>query len=483
MQDKSRYDKIMEICLKRGIFYPSSEIYGAFAGFYDYGSIGSRIKRRLENYWRSYFLKIEENIHEIQPSEIMPEKVWKASGHLQHFTDPVVVCKKCKMRYRADELLESILNESFEGLSEKEMDGIIKKHKIKCLKCGGELSNTAHINLMFSFEVGFNSGVKAFLRPETAQGSYVNFKREYKVNRERIPLGLAIVGKAFRNEISPRQGLFRMREFTQAELQIFIRPEDIKEHPDFDSIRNLEMPVVLAEKRKEGIKKMKASELVAMGYGKRYVYYMAKILEFFQGLGIEKMRFWEKNEEEKAFYNKYHFDLEVWFNSYSEYKEVAACHYRTDYDLSRHQKYSGEKMEINKGGVKFIPHVVELTFGIDRMLFLLLDSFYREEEKRKYFALPKQVAPYIAAVYPLVNKNGIDEKALEIYEALKKDTELFYDSSGSIGRRYARADEIGIPFGITIDYDTLKDNTVTIRDRDSTKQKRVRIEKLKEALI
>ena len=475
MAEKTRYDRIMEVCLKRGIFYPSAEIYGTLAGFYDYGAAGNRIRLRLEDYWRKRMLRIEGNLHEISPALISPEGVWKASGHLEHFTDPIVMCRKCKTQYRADELLEERLKESFEGLTNKEMDGIIAKHKITCGKCKGELSEVGFVNLMFSFDVGSSGGLTGYLRPETAQGSYTVFRREYKANRERLPLGLAIVGKAFRNEISPRQGLFRMREFTQAELQVFMEPSQLESHEDFDAVKGMELPVVLAKSRHEGVKAIKCADLVKKGYKKRYVYYMAQIFLFYRGLGIEKMRFWEKNEEERAFYNRYHFDLEAWFDSYSQYKEVAACHYRTDYDLSRHQKHSGQGMEISKDGKKFVPHVVELTFGIDRTFFLLLDNAFREEKERAYFALPVAVSPYDAGIYPLVNKDGVGEKAREVYGSLWKHYDVFYDDGGSIGRRYARADEIGIKYGITIDYDTLKDDTVTIRERDSTKQRRVGI--------
>lgn len=474
---KTTYDKIIEICLKRAIIYPNSEIYGGFSGFYDYGSIGHRIKRNWENYWRNYFLNLEENFHEIETTNMMPEAVFEASGHLKEFVDPIAECKKCGMVERADHILEKHLKQTFEGLPSKEFDELIKKHKIKCHACGGELKEVDVVGLMFDVNVGpYTGGTKGYLRPETAQGAYIAFKREYNANREKLPLGLAIVGKAYRNEVSPRQGVFRVREFDQAELQIFFDPSDLKKHPKFNEVKDFEMNVVLVKHRKKGIQKMTCEKLVKQGLPKFYVYYMAKIQQFYDLLGVpaKKIRWYEKSPEERAHYNKIHFDVEIFFESYGGFKEVDGLHYRTDYDLSKHQKLSNRNLEVTKGRKKFIPHVVELSFGVDRNVFALLDLDFKEDKKRTYFSLPSKIAPYIAGVYPLVSKDKLDEKAREVFKTLK-GFEIWYDESGSIGRRYARADEIGIPFGITIDYDTIKDDTVTIRERDTTKQKRIKI--------
>jgi glycyl-tRNA synthetase len=471
------YDNLMGVCFKRGIVYPSSEIHSPPAGFFDYGSVGSKIKNSWENYWRYYFLKyLDEPFFEIDTANIMPESVFRASGHLEHFEDPVAECSKCGLADRADQIIENQLKKSFEGLSPKELDALIRKHNIRCPKCKGELKEVGVINLMFGFPLGAYSGAKGYLRPETAQGAYVAFKREYGVNREKLPLGIAIVGRAYRNEISPRQGLFRTREFSQAELQIFFDPAD-KKHPRFNEVADYKIRVALADSRDRGIQELTCKEL-SKHHPQNFVYYLARVQQFYESLGLEnKIRIYEKNKEERAFYNKIHFDVEVDFESYGAFKEVTGVHYRTDYDLSRHANATKQDLTINKGGKKFIPHVIELSFGVDRNVLALLDTNFRKN-KRTYFSLPPQVSPYIAGVYDLVSKDGLLEKACEIYNHLKKEFDVFIDSSGSIGRRYARADEIGVPFGITVDYDTIKDRTVTLRDRDSTKQVRVKIESL-----
>ncbi|MFH0987169.1 MAG: glycine--tRNA ligase [Candidatus Micrarchaeota archaeon] len=483
---KSRFDEVMEICLKRGIYYPSAEIYGSLAGFYDYGSVGTPIKRKLEDYWRWYFLKsLDESFYEIQGTEITHPKIWKASGHLEHFEDPIVQCKKCKGFERADQIIEKELNEVFEGLSKQELDRVIKEHKIKCHKCGGELSEVDVLNLMFSFEAGvLDSKTKVFLRPETAQTPYVNFKREYMVNREKLPLGLAVIGKAFRNEISPRQAFFRTREFTQAECQIFFDPEKVNEHARFDEVKDYKIRVTLADERKEGEKLVSCADLVKKGYAKFYVYYMARMQQFYDSLGVpaEKLRFFEKSAEERSFYNKYHFDLEIWYDMFGKYAEAAALHYRTDHDLAGHEKVANMKLSVVKDGKRILPHVIEITFGIDRNVFAFIDLGYSVKKDIPFLALPKQISPYIAAVFPLVNKDGLQEKAKEVYDLLKKSSDVYYDEGGSIGKRYARADEIGVFYCLTADHQTLEDGTVTVRNRDTAEQKRVKISELHKEL-
>ncbi|MEM0372721.1 MAG: glycine--tRNA ligase [archaeon] len=485
MSEKTRLDKITEICLKRGIFYPNSEIYGSMSGFYDYGSVGAKIKRAFENEWRKYFLcSLKEPFHEIDPSIITPEKVWKASGHLDHFEDPVVQCKKCKLVERADQILEKELKQAFEGLSANELNELIRKNNIRCHQCKGELSDVGALNLMFSFDAGFfDAKTRAYLRPETAQCPYVSFKREYLVNRETLPFGLAVIGKAFRNEISPRRLFFRMREFTQAECQIFFDPSEINEHPRFSEVADYELRVVLAKERDKKEQIIKASELVSLGYPRFCVYYMARVQQFYESLGmpLERIRFFEKNESERAFYNRLHFDVEAFFDMFNSYLEVAGFHYRGDHDLAGHEKVSGEKMSVARNGKRFIPHVLELSFGVDRSVFAFIDAAYREEGERVWLSLPKPIAPYEAGLYPLMKKDGLAEKAEEIYGALGC-CGVFYDDSGSIGKRYARADEIGVPFGFTVDHQTLEDGTVTVRERDTTKQKRIKASEIRKFL-
>ena len=473
---EDRYDRLMAICLKRGIFYPSSEIHNGPAGFFDYGSIGTRIKRNWENCWRYFFLKeLDEPFFEIDTSNIMPEGVFKASGHLTDFVDPIARCEKCGFSEKANQIVEENLKENYEGMTPKELDEVIKKHNIKCPKCGGKFKEVGVLGMMFGFTIG--EDYNGYLRPETAQGSYVSFKREYAANREKLPFGLAIIGRAYRNEISPRQGLFRMREFTQAELQVFFDHAKIDQHPRFDEIAKNEVTVVLAKERKKGEQKLSIAELHKKGYPKMYLYYMARIREFYDSLGLA-IRFFEKNDEERAFYNKYQFDGEVHFPSFQKHVEVLGLHYRTDRDLSGHQKISNQDLTVTKDGKKILAHVIELSFGVDRNVFALLDNGFKFDSKRAYIHLPKKIAPYIAGVYPLVNKDGIDDKARAIFDLLKKKFEVFYDDGGSIGRRYARADEIGIYYGLTVDYDSLKDEDVTIRDIETTKQVRKKIEDL-----
>lgn len=483
--EDNRLEQIESISKKRGFFYPSSEIYGGVAGFFDYGNVGTLVKRKLENLWRKYFLALNDNFFEIEAANIMPEKVFVASGHKENFVDPTVKCKKCGTVHRADHIIEDYLKESFEGMTPVELTELIRQHKIRCMKCKGELGDVSILNMMFPVQIGADLEVKAYLRPETAQGAYVNFSRQFEIQRKRLPLGLAIVGKAFRNEISPRQLTTRMREFTQAELQIFFDPADIDKHGRWEDVKNYKLilyPVVGRSKPQNEISCEEANK--KMEIPKFYAYHLAKVQQFFlERLKIEKgkFRFRELSAEERAFYNKIHWDIELNLESVG-WKEVGGVHYRTDHDLSGHGKISGQNQEVFFNEKKFVPHVLELSFGVDRIIFALIDLNYNANEKRTVLKLPSVVAPFSAAIFPLVSKDGLDKKAQEIYESLKNDFDVFYDDSGSIGRRYARADEIGIPFCITIDFQTLEDGTVTVRDRDTTKQERVKIAELKKEI-
>lgn len=468
---------VIELAKRRGFFWPSSLIHGSIGGFYDYGHVGTLVKRKWENAWRNYFLGLDENFYEISPSVIMPEQVFRASGHLESFVDPVVKCAKCGNAERADHILEDVLKEKFEGLSPKELDALIKKHKIKCEKCGGPLEEVAELNMTFPLKAGTGTEARqAYLTPETAQGAYVNFKQMFEVLRRKMPLGLAIVGKAFRNEISPRNALIRMREFTQAELQIFFDPSEMNGHPKFSEVQNKKLQILPCKGK---IQEMACKEIVEkLGLPKFYVYHMAKIQEFYlDRLNVpkSKFRFTELSEEERAFYNRYHWDIELELSL--GWKEVGGLHYRTDHDLSRHEKVSGETMAVTlEGGKKFIPHVLEISMGVDRNIFALLDIFCKEEKERSVVQFPRHLSPFDAAVFPLVKKDMLPKKAKEIKMLLEKSNfTIFYDESGSIGRMYRRMDEIGGAVCITVDYDSLKKNDVTLRDRDSMKQIRVKI--------
>jgi len=474
-------DKIFDVARRRGFFYPDSEIYGGFAGFYDYGSTGTLLKRNIEREWKRFFLGLSSSFFEIETSSIMPEKVFQASGHLTSFVDPVAKCKKCGTFHRADHIMEEFLKESFEGMSAEELTKLIKKHKIKCSKCGGELGDVKILNMMFPISLGAGEDSKGYLRPETAQGAYVSFLRQFNVLRNQLPIGLAIVGKAFRNEIAPRQLLIRQREFTQAELQIFFDPSKVDEHERWDEVKNYELHIQSVESKEKSFAKMKCGDIVKkMKVPKFYAYYMAKVQQFFldvMHIPDEKFRLKELSEEERAFYNKMHYDCQINLESLGGFKEIGGVHYRTDHDLGGHQKVSSEKHEIFFDGRRFVPHVLELSFGVDRIFYSLLELFYKEDKKRgwDWFAFPPRLAPFQIAVFPLVNKEKIPELAEEIYAKIRTNFNVSYDDGGSIGKRYARADEIGIPFAMTIDYDSLKDKSVTLRNRDTTEQIRIKI--------
>jgi len=462
----SKYEDILNIATKRGFFFPSGEIYSVKSGFWTYGHLGTLMKHKFESLWRDLFLKLSDNYFEIEDVNILSKEVFQSSGHLEHFNDPLTECSKCKSKFRADELIEDELDKNAMGLKEKELDRIIKENSLKCPKCRGKLLGVKFFNMMFDLKVGATGNDIMYLRPETAQSPYIAFKKEFMALREKIPLGLAVVGKAFRNEISPRQGFFRLREFTQAELQIFFDPNNFK--VEFDKVKNYKLKIMNKE--------VKCSELKLPHW---YAYHMAKVQAFYLDIlkiPKEKFRFRELDEKERAFYNKIHYDIEINLEALNGWKEVAGVHYRGDHDLKRH------KIEINIEGKKFHPHVLELSFGVDRNILALLDIFYKKEKERELFLFNKNIAPIEIAVFPLVNKDKLPERAVEIYNELKKGYSVFYDCKGSIGKMYRRMDEIGCPLMITIDHQTLKDKTVTLRDIKTMKQIRVKENKLKETI-
>ncbi|MBR9683228.1 glycine--tRNA ligase [Candidatus Woesearchaeota archaeon] len=473
---------------KKGFIYPSSEIYGGVSGLYDYGHLGTLLKRNLENTWRNFFLNLDQNYYEIDACQIMHHDVFKASGHIEHFLDPVLNCSKCAFFDRADHFLaENTEEQHLEGLNLKKYDSLIKSHKLKCPKCKSPFQQTKLINMMFPINLGTGQSNTAYLRPETAQSPYVDFKLQYELQRKKLPLGLAIIGKAFRNEISPRNLTLRQREFTQAELQIFFNPENFP--TNFKKVENYKLNILLVKDRKTKKTKSLACKSLKKQLPEWYLYHLATVQKFFlETLKIpkEKFRLFELNKEERAFYNKFHFDIEVELNNLG-FTEIGGLHYRTDHDLSGHQEVSKQSLEImDEHNKKFIPHVLEISLGVDRMLYSLLDLAYQENKKRGnvILSLPKKLSPFFCAVFPLVkNKPAITKKAQKVYQDLKTCYSCFYDQTSSVGRRYARADEVGIPYIITVDFDTLKDNKVTIRDLKTTKQTRVKISELKDKLF
>ena len=472
-------DVLEALAKRRGFFWLSSEIYGGFAGFYDYGPMGTALKRKLEHVWRTYFLSLDPNFFELDARNIMPEKVFKASGHLDSFVDPIAKCKKCGTHHRADHIMEDFLKESFEGMTPEKLKELIKKHNIKCPKCKGELGDISVFNMMFKVPIGPLGETAGYLRPETAQGAYINFAQSFEVLRKKLPLGLAIIGRAFRNEISPRQLTSRTREFDQAELQIFFDPDEIDNHGDWSSVKKQKLILMPVKKKVSEVTCEDASKKLKIP--KFYAYYMAKVQDFFLDvlkIPKAKFRFRELSEEERAFYNKIHWDIELDVGALGGFKEIGGVHYRTDHDLSGHQKVSKKKQEVFFNGKKFVPHVLELSFGVDRIVLSMLDLHYSKKKDRVFISFPSILSPFTVAVFPLVNKDKLPDKAMEVYDTLRCCFDCIYDDSGSIGKRYYRQDEIGTAFCITVDHQTLKDNTVTVRDRDSTKQERVKIDSL-----
>ncbi|MCD6434139.1 MAG: glycine--tRNA ligase [Candidatus Diapherotrites archaeon] len=484
---KSELDNL---AARRALFFRSAEIYAnAPSGFWEYGPIGTKIKNKIIEFWRKE-LVAKNNFLEIDGSIILPKDVFVASKHLESFNDPIVQCKKCNSLYRADKLLESITSSIVpESLSTAELTKMIKEHNAKCPKCNSrEFTEVRRFNMMMRVDIGAaEQKQECYLRPETCQSIFLDFLRIYKTSRMNLPLGIAQVGKSFRNEISPRQSLLRSREFTQMEVEIFFNPKKIDEIENFDEVANYKLMLMRLGKGK--IEKISCEKAVKEKIisGKLVAYYLARVQQFYNAIGIPiaKMRFRELAKDERAFYARETWDFEV--STSVGWVELMACNYRTDFDLAGHAKQSKQDLSVNEDGQKFIPHVFELSAGLDRLFYVLLDLSLRKEKKAKgeriYLDLIPRVAPFIAGVFPLVNKDGLDKIAREIYtDLLNNGFDVLFDSKGSIGRRYARIDEIGVPFAITVDYQTKDDNTVTIRERNSAEQKRVKIMNLSEIM-
>jgi len=480
-----KVDDIMDVALRRGFIFPASEIYGGVSGFWEYGHLGTKLRQNWENAWRRHFLGLDPNYHEITTTNIMPKGVFEGSGHLENFNDPLTSCTRCNQRFRADDLVQEATGRSVEDLTPLELSEAIRAEGITCPKCKGELGEVNLFNMMFQVNIGAAGGLTGYLRPETAQGSFVSFKRMFEVLRNKLPMGLAIVGRVYRNEISPRQGFFRLREFNQAELQIFFDPDAFEEHPDFETVRD----TVLRVKQfgSDDIVSLTCGELVeSRGIGKFYVYHMARVQEFYLTtlrIPPELFRFRELGGKEKAFYNKVHWDVEVYMETLGGFKEVGGIHYRTDHDLGGHEKASKQRLQVNIDGKKFVPHVLELSFGVDRNFWALMDVFYEQEGERTVFHFPPALAPVTVAVFPLLNKPELIAAAEALYTRLSPHFSSDYDRGGSIGRRYRRHDEVGTPYCLTVDFDTVEKGTVTLRDRDSMGQDAVALDTVAATLM
>lgn len=432
--------KIISLSKRRGFVFPSSEIYGGFEATYDFGPLGVEILNNLRNLWWKKFVHKKLNVIGLDGAIISHPRVWEASGHVESFADVMVEDLETNKRYRADHLSDLIED----GMSPEEIDKVIEANDIKSPD-GNKLSKARYFNQLVKVEIGSstNADSTAYLRGETCQPIFYNYELLRNSMRMKLPFGVAQVGKAFRNEIKVGPFIFRMREFEQMELEMFLHPDDAEGHLD-----------MLKE----------------------------ETLEFITSLGVDpkKLRFRDQEFKERAHYNKVATDLEYKFpHGWAEFQGI---HYRGDWDLSRHSEYSGTDLTYNdeERGEKYLPHIVEYSIGLSRLLYVLLMDAYVEEEDRIVLKLNPQVAPYKVAVFPLVkNKPEIVNKAKDVYQMLiDKGLNVAWDDRGNIGKRYYSQDEIGTPKCITIDYETLENDTVTIRDRDSMKQDRVKIEEI-----
>jgi glycyl-tRNA synthetase len=433
-------DAIVALCKRRGFIFPASEIYGGFANTYDYGHYGVLLKNNVKAEWWRAMLQERDDIVGLDSAIIQHPKVWEASGHLAGFSDPLVQCLgECKRRWREDHLRE-------EQLGDEHAEG-----EIRCPECGGELSEPRQFNLMFETYAGpvQDEASKVYLRPETAQGIFINFKNVLQFSRKKPPFGIAQIGKSFRNEITPGNFIFRTREFEQMEMEFFVPPADA---PDW------------------------------------HERWMEERMRWYTDLGIrpDQLRLRAHGAEELSHYSSATSDIEYLFPmGWSELEGIAN---RGDFDLTQHAKFSGEKLEYvdSATGDRYVPYVIEPAAGVDRaMLSFMVDAYDTEEvegRERTVLKLHPRLAPVKVAILPLVNKDGQPERAREIYEELRKLMSAEYDTGGSIGKRYRRQDEIGTPWGVTVDHQTMEDDTVTLRDRDSLDQSRIAIGELAEEL-
>lgn len=479
------YDDVINLAQRRSLFFPACEIYdNYFAGFYDFGPYGAAIKRKIIELWRKELVQ-KENFFEIDGAIIMPEDIFNASGHLKNFKDPTTTCSKCKSIFRADKLLEEkVPGKIFrEAMDVKELTKALRENKIVCPNCKGNLEDVEKASLMVEAKVGVSKGKSAFMRPESCQSIFLDFSRIVKTMRLKLPQGISQYGKVYRNEISPRQTLMRTIEFTQMETEVFFDPEKINDFEKFSEIEDYE--IMIQRYNEEKAKPVKAKELVdkKIVSGKLIAYFLARTQQLYELFGIKKenMRFRELDSDERAFYAKEAFDFEV-FTSLG-WLELIANNYRTDYDLKGHSDGSKKDLRYTyDDGKKVLPHIWEISIGTDRTFYAVIENALKFVGDRTILSLPRKIAPVDISVFPIVKGEQFENISEKIVEDLKKEFKVNYDKSGSIGRRYARNDEIGTPFCITIDGDSLKNKDVTIRNRDTTKQIRVKISELKETL-
>jgi glycyl-tRNA synthetase len=495
VKDITSISDLATFCKETGFVFPSGDIYGGIAGFWDYGPLGVELRNNIKQLWWNRFVRYRRDVVGIDGAIITHPKVWKASGHVDGFNDLVTVCTKCKQQFRADHLIEDKLKIPADGFSAKKIDSLIAKHKLTCSACKkGKLSETKTFSLMFKTYIGPIQDEKstAYLRPETAQLIFPNFGNVLDTSRVKLPFGIAQIGRSFRNEISPRNFIFRDREIEQMEIEYFVHPDSIKDCPFFDSVKNIKFKFLSSEiqKKKSNAKLISAEQLAKKSKLPWLVYWTAKIYDWYineLGMDPENFRIREHMDEELAHYASGCYDIEYKYPF--GWKEMNGIADRGDYDLSKHNKYSGKRLKVYDEEKKewITPFVAaEPSLGVERVFMtLLLDAFTVEKiksEDRRVLKLAPKVAPIQVAIFPLMKKDELKDKANELYDVLKETYVCQYDEAGSIGKRYRRMDEVGTPYCITVDYDTLKDKAVTVRDRDTMKQKRVKIKDLHKAL-
>jgi glycyl-tRNA synthetase len=564
----SEAGELAELAKRRGFFFPSNEAYGGTAGFYTYGPEGATLKRNIEETWRDLFVRELDNL-ELEAPTVMPEAVFEASGHLDGFDDMIVECPDCGGTHRADHLVEDAVPEieDAEALGTEAVAELVAEHGIACPSCGAPLADEPieEFNLMFGTNIGPGSASPGYLRPETAQGIFVEFPRLKEYARNQLPFGVAQIGRAYRNEISPRRALVRVREFTQAELEHFIDPE--RDEPPIDRVADVELPLysAVAQQGDGGVETHTVeAALEADIIGSEWVaYYLGRSMEFYERIGIDMDRFRYRQHlaGERAHYAADCWDAETELDG--NWIEATGFAYRSDYDLSKHGEHSGESFTLfrqydepktveravvdpdmsylgpefgneaaaiadelealagrdrsafegeevvveldgtehaipvektgfeietqTEAGEHITPHVVEPSFGIDRIVYSALIHAHESDtvdgEERSFLDLPAAVAPTTVAVVPLMAKDGLDDRARTIADRLRSEGfDVAYDDTGNIGRRYRRQDEVGTPYCVTVDYETQEEGTVTVRERDSTDQTRLAVEELPGAI-
>ena len=561
MAKLDKYELVADLARRRGFFWPSFEIYGGVSGFLDLGPLGTAMKRRIIENWLDTFIR-KHGFVEISTPVITPERVFQASGHVDHFKDSMVECLSCKRRFKADQLLREAAGIQAEGFSLAEMERAINDRQIRCIECGGQLSKPEYFSTMFRTTIGPYGESIAYGRPEAAQGMFVDFKRVYESLREKMPIAIAQIGTALRNEISPRQGPIRLREFTIMEFEFFYDPEE-PACPYIDEVAEKEIRILPLQLRDKGVEEPVTATLRQV-VAEKFVlsewsaYFMCLSQQFMSDLGVPvtSQRFNEKSQSERAHYSSQTYDHEVYLDRWG-WVEMAGHANRSTHDLSCHIRESGSDLtvfkkhdepqvrrqrviravdstigpvfksdaatvrsllekasveeversikeksfymagkfkillehvkfdwtEIKESGRRFVPEVIEPSFGAERLIYAVLEYGYTQVKDRVVMNIPVDIAPIQVSVFPLMAKDGLDQKARSVCDMLRRaKLDVDYDESGTIGRRYARADEIGVPIAVTIDYDTLKDDTVTLRDRVTWKQVRAPVASLLDRL-